>query len=189
LWYDVRGDATMTTRRAVTSGGLLCLLAAWLASAASTTLQRPAAPVDPDPTAVYQAASTEALAAEVQAHAARLRQRLASAPVPQLPHRNPFAFEPRPQPELRQTDPRTQPILSAEPPPPPDPVLSLIGVAEDETQNGPQRTAILADGAESVLMVGVGETVLGRYRVSAIGADAVELTDLQTSAVRRLGLR
>ena len=34
-----------------------------------------------------------------------------------------------------------------------------------------------------------GEELAGRYRVSAIGADAVELTDLVTGAMRRLALK
>ena len=47
----------------------------------------------------------------------------------------------------------------------------------------------MADEAENLLMATVGNTLLGRYRVEAIGADAVELKDVNTSAVRRLGLR
>jgi hypothetical protein len=38
-------------------------------------------------------------------------------------------------------------------------------------------------------MVKEGEILGGRYRVVAVGADAVELSDLVTGAVRRLGLR
>ena len=51
------------------------------------------------------------------------------------------------------------------------------------------RTAIMADEAENLLMATVGHTVLDRYRVEAIGADAVELKDVNTNAVRRIGLR
>jgi hypothetical protein len=38
-------------------------------------------------------------------------------------------------------------------------------------------------------MVVAGETVGARYRVTAVGADAVELSDLVTGATRRLALR
>jgi hypothetical protein len=38
-------------------------------------------------------------------------------------------------------------------------------------------------------MVVVGDAVLGRYRVEAIGADAVELKETATGAVRRLARR
>jgi hypothetical protein len=38
-------------------------------------------------------------------------------------------------------------------------------------------------------MVAEGQELAGRYRVSAVGADAVELKDLVTGATRRLALR
>jgi hypothetical protein len=174
----------MTTRRAVTYGGLSCLLAAWLASAASTTFQ--SLPIEPQRAA--PASATEVIAVQVQAHAARLRERLKSAPTPQLPHRNPFAFRERPQPIVQPVR-RPAPTAGLTPPPPAEPALSLIGIAEDQAPAGLTRTAILADQSENLLMVKVGETVLGRYRVEAIGAEAIELKDVGTSAVRRIGLR
>ena len=178
----------MTTRRAVTYGGLFCLLAAWLASAASTTLQDEQQAIgSADGPALT---STEALANEVQAHAAKLRDRLSTAPVPQAPHRNPFLFEaralPPPRPPMRRLEPApiVQPALAD-----PEPALALIGVAEDQGPQGLTRTAILAGDAESVFMVTVGETVLGRYRVEAISADVVELKDVRNETTRRLALR
>ena len=174
----------MTTKRAVTYGGLSCLLAAWLASAASTTFQSP----PPEPEQAMTGSSTDALALQVQAHATRLRQRLQSAPTPPLPERNPFAFRERPQPVSQPTR-RAVTAAPAEPPPPAEPTLSLIGIAEDQAPSGLTRTAILADQSENLLMVTVGQNVLGRYRVEAIGSDAIELKDVGTNAVRRLGLR
>ena len=177
----------MTTQRAVTYGGLSCLLAAWLASAASTTFQHPQEPVPEGSSGLTT--STEALAADVQAHAVRLRERLATAPVPQLPHRNPFTFQARP-PVPRQIARRLEPaILAPEPVSIPEPVLSLIGVAEDNGSSGVTRTAILSDDHDGVLLVTVGQTVLGRYTVEQIGADAVELKDVESNAIRRLALR
>jgi hypothetical protein len=176
----------MTTRRAVTYGGLTCLLAAWLASAASTTQRQRPPEVDLDRGTPLTA--TEALASDVQAHAARLRQRLASAPVPETPHRNPFLFESRPVAAPRQGV-RIEAAPIPEPPPAPEPVLLLVGVAEDRGPQGLIRTAILTDDADGVFIVSVGQTVINRYRVEAIGADAVELKDVTTSAVRRLALR
>ena len=178
----------MTTRRAVTYGGLFCLLAAWLASAASTTLQNQ----NPPEESSTPAPSTYALVTDVQAQAARLRQRLASAPAPQAPRRNPFLFDARAEPAPRQIVRRLEPapaLAPLPPPPPPEPALVLAGVAEDQGPKGPVRTAILADDTEAVFIVTVGQTVLGRYRVEAIGADAVELKDVSTGAIRRLGLR
>jgi hypothetical protein len=175
----------MTVRRAVVYGGTCCLLAAWLASAASTTRRRPPA---------YQEANaagttaTETLASEVQAHAARLRERLASAPRPQLPHRNPFTFQPRPSVPARPAA-RPDPAIAAEPLVPSEPTLALIGIAEDRGPDGLVRTAVITDDADGVFVLAVGETLLERYRVEAIGADAVELKDVATNAVRRLVLR
>ena len=179
--------AHMTTRRAVTYGGLSCLLAAWLASAASTTFQ-PYEPARHESELGTTGTSTDALAMEVQAHASRLRQRLKSAPTPQSPHRNPFAFQVRPQ-QVVQPVRRAEPVAPVAALPPAEPRLSLIGIAEDQGPSGLVRTAIMADEAENLLMATVGNTLLGRYRVEAIGADAVELKDVNTSAVRRLGLR
>lgn len=176
----------MTTRRAVTYGGLSCLLAAWLASAASTSWQQQ--PREPERSMVGP--STETLAADVQAHAARLRERLASAPVPQLPHRNPFVFESRQPPAPRQFARRVEPAVLPPPPSsPPEPTLTLIGIAEDKGPKGLTRTAMIADDAEALFMVTVGQTVMGRYRVEAVGADVVELKDVESGAIRRLALR
>jgi hypothetical protein len=175
----------MTTRRAVTYGGLSCLLAAWLASAASTSWQA----VSEESARGTTGPATDILAVDVQAHATRLRERLASAPVPQLPHRNPFLFESRALPPPRQIARRLEPVAIPEPQPAPEPALSLIGIAEDRGPQGPIRTAMIANDADQLLMVTAGQTILGRYRVEAIGADAVELKDTGTGLVRRLALR
>lgn len=133
-------------------------------------------------------AATETLAAEVQAHAARLRERLASAPRPQLPHRNPFVFESRAAASPKRVVVQPDPAMP-EPLPPPEPALSLIGIAEDQGEKGVVRTAVFTDAADAVFVVTVGETLLDRYKVEAIGADAVELRDIGTNAIRRLALR
>jgi hypothetical protein len=177
----------MTIRRGAAYGGLFCLLAAWLASAASTTFDRQrvadaslAAPSEADP-----------LDVDFQAQAAKLRERLATAPAPQAPHRNPFVFEARaprhaPAPPVRELAPVDVPAAPAAPP---EPALFLVGVAEDQGPQGPTRTAILSDDREGTYMAAVGGMVGGRYEVQAIGADAVELKDLITGGIRRLALR
>lgn len=176
----------MTVRRAVVYGGTCCLLAAWLASAASTTRRPPVTYQEPSATGT---AATETLASEVEAHAARLRERLATAPRPQLPHRNPFVFESRPSVPQRPVALRADPASVPEPLPPPEPTLSLIGITEDQGPKGLVRTAIITGDADAVFVLAVGETVLDRYTVEAIGADAVELKEIATNAVRRLALR
>jgi hypothetical protein len=68
-------------------------------------------------------------------------------------------------------------------------VLELAGVAEQNTDAGVKRTAIVAAPGDQFYMVTEGQELAGRYRVSAVGADAVELKDLVTGATRRLALR
>jgi hypothetical protein len=178
----------MTTRRAVTYGGLFCLLAAWLASAASTTFQEYDPALAPERDVAQP--PPDALANDVQAQAARLRQRLSAPPVPPAPQRNPFLFESRIAEPPRHLSRRVvEPAIVVEPAMAPEPALALIGVAEDKGPGGLTRTAIISDDTEAVFMVTVGQTILDRYRVEAIGADAVELKDSRTNAVRRLGLR
>jgi hypothetical protein len=130
----------MTIRRAVTYGGLSCLLAAWLASAAST-LRQPAAR---EPVRSMAGASTDTIVADVQAHAARLRERLAAAPPPQPSRRNPLLFATRAVevPSARRVQPAV--VLPPDLLPAPEPVLSLIGVAENQSAKGPVRTAMIA---------------------------------------------
>ena len=175
----------MTPKRAAAYIGGFALLAAWLASAASTSLRRdPAPPPDAGPAVPL----TEAIAADIHAQAKRLRQRLATAPLPQEPARNPFAFRVRDLPPAPMVARPVQ-AFAAVPVAPPEPFLSLIGVAEDQGANGPVRTAMIADDRDELFMVTVGESLMGRYRVDAIGADAIELADLSTGTVRRLALR
>ena len=176
----------MTLRRAVTYVGGVSLLAAWLASAASYSRQADAPPPQPAP----PESPTDRLVADVQAQAARLRERLASAPAPQQPIRNPFAFQQREVRVARRMPAAPQPLFAPMlPPPPPEPALFLAGVAEDQTPAGPVRIAMLTTRGDDVLLAKVGEMVLDRYRVTAIGADVVELHDTTTGTIRRLALR
>jgi hypothetical protein len=182
LWYH-SGRTIMTPTRAAAYLGTGVLLLAWLSAAAGVGEHPQESPQAPQP---IQTAGTETLANDVQAQAARLRDRLSAAPAPQSPVRNPFAFAPRPEPPR----PRATTRVDATPVAPlfPDPPLSLVGVAEDTTPGGKVRTAIItADGGE-LFMVSVGQQIGARYIVRTIGDDAVELTDLMTGAVRRIAL-
>ena len=78
----------MAPARAAAYIGGTTLLVAWLASAASVARQ-PATPAARPPGGVVQ---IDAVAADVQSQAARLRTRLRAAPALQAPVRNPFAF-------------------------------------------------------------------------------------------------
>jgi hypothetical protein len=177
----------MTLSRTVAWIGGVTLAAAWLASAAGVGRQPRTirtAPRSPE------ADRVATLAADVQTQAARLRHRLAAAPAPQAPARNPFTFAERRIPESRTRVPAPA-VTNVEPAPPPvvEMPLSLIGIAEDRTAAGLVRTAMIAGPAEDDLhLLTPGQTLAGRYRVVAVGADAVELSDLVTGAVRRLAL-
>jgi hypothetical protein len=177
----------MTPGRAAAYIGGAVLLAAWLSSAA-TSPQEPEPGPQPEPTAT---SGTEPLAFDVQAQAARLRNRLAAAPIPQQPTRNPFAFGARHLPRPREA-PRVAALQEpavASPSSFVQPELSLVGVAEQQSATGLVRTAMIVGEGEELFMVTEGQEVAGRYRVSVVGADAVELKDASTGAVRRLALR
>jgi hypothetical protein len=187
------------TRNAVVYGigGVLlvaCLAAANMPQEVADVPSRPArAPRGPTP---------DILAAEVSVQAVRLHDAMKEAPVPGVNSRNPFVFNAR----AARLAPSAVAAI-AEPPPvviAPLPPLVLMGVAEETTPKGPHRTAIIglrpaqgdpdqsrgvgADG-DAIYMVGEGDAVGDRYRVTKIGADAVELEDVVTKGYRRLALR
>jgi hypothetical protein len=172
----------MNFKRTAMMVGGAAVLAAWLAGAA--TSKRPVPPPIVTPPQAIDARGLE-LTSEV----ARLRDRLHPTVVPAEPRRNLFTF---------RSTPRTA-MAPAVPPPPPaaaepasagpvEPVLKLAGIAEDNAPDGPDRTAIIS-GQGHLFMVKVGEQVTPRYRVAKIAADAVELTDLETGAARRLAMK
>jgi hypothetical protein len=176
----------MTGKRAAAYSGGVLLLLAWLASAAGLVRQRPT----PEQTAQpVETAGTTLLAADVQAQTARLKSRLASAPSPQNPVRNPFAFAEK---ETTSKRARSAPIEPAAPPPvlePAEPAIDLVGVAEDTTPTGIVRTAIISALSGELFLVKEGELIAGRYRVKTVGTNSVELNDQLSGSVRRLTLR
>jgi hypothetical protein len=175
----------MAPARAAAYIGGTTLLVAWLASAASVTRQTASPATARRVTEVVQ---IDAIAADVQLQAARLRTRLKSAPALQAPLRNPFAFSRVAVPVRPAAAPRVaaavhQEETLSEPP------LELVGVAEQKADPGPKRTAMISAPGDQLFMVTEGQELAGRYRVSAIGADAVELLDVVSGARRRLALR
>ena len=159
----------------------LAVCTAWLASAAGVGRTR--TPPRPAPSPAVDAQLT-ALAADVQTQAARLRDRLAQAPAPSPQHRNPFAFSVRPT--VTRAPARGEAMIRELPPPvPSEPELTLIGVAEMAGADGPVRTAMMTTGSGDLIMVSAGQTLLGRYEVAAIAADAVQLKEA-TGAIRTL---
>lgn len=160
---------------------------AWLASAAGITRQVREPRTTPRQ---IEAAQFDALAADMQTQAVRLRERLAQAPVPRESIRNPFRFADRPSPAVRVGRAvLPAPEAAAVAPETRVPALQLIGVAETHSKDGPVRTAMIAGGYSELMMVTVGQRILGRYEVVAVGADAVELKDVGTGSIRRLVLQ
>lgn len=160
------------------------VLGAWLASAAGRpvrTVDTHPRPAEPNP--------VDHLAADVQAQAGRLQQRLDAAPAPQTPLRNPFVFSAR---SVAAARPREVPAPVFIPPAPMDPVepsLMLVGIAERKAGDSVVRTAVIAGDAEDLIMATAGQRILGLYDVVAIGHDAVELKHVSSGATRRLALR
>ena len=168
----------------VAGGGLLV---AWIAAAnmPSREANRASERQSPAP-----AVSPSTLADDVQSQAARLQARMAQAPVPERNPRNPFAFRISPAPARAA---QTVAAATVDEPPalsvPAPPSLTLMGIAEEHVIGGFRRTAVIGGDGDAIFMVAEGDAVGDRYKVTKIGADAVELEDIVTRAFRRLALR
>jgi hypothetical protein len=178
----------MTLRRATLYIGGGTLLAAWFSSAASVSFGRNPPPV---PQLGDDPAPAQSLATSVQTQARRLRERLAAAPTPQEPVRNPFAFRPptvtRPAPLARASAPAPDPAwgeMAA-----PDLPLMLVALAERRNGEAVVRSAMITGDGEELIMAEVGTVIAGRYSVTMIGSDAVEMKDASTGRLRRLTLQ
>jgi hypothetical protein len=139
-------------------------------------------------------AGPEALAGEVNAQAARLQARMAQAPVPDSNPRNPFAFGLEPRARAVGTHDgmvraAAVPDAAVVPYTPPLPALTLMGIAEETSPAGPKRTAVIGGDGDTIYMVVEGQPVGTRYKVTKIGADAIELEDLLTKGYRRIAMR
>jgi hypothetical protein len=177
----------MTLRRATlyVAGGTL--LVAWFSSAASMSLGRSPRRA---PQVVDDGAPAQSLVLSVQTQARRLKERLATAPLPQEPVRNPFAF--RPAPEVRVAPPPRAAVPVATTAPVeivPDVPLLLVGLAEHRNGDVLVQSAVISSNGEDLIMAEVGTVVVGRYTVTSIGSDAVDLKDAATGRVRRLVLQ
>jgi hypothetical protein len=170
---------TKTTLKALFAGG--GVLATWLAvtpnhgapTSSTAVIERPAAPKADD----------------LNAQATRLRDHVNAVPL-RTSTRNPFRFA-SPKPATSADAPRSSaaagPAVPAAPVPPPQPSLTLSGIAERNTPQGPKRTAVIS-GDGQLYLVTEGETVAGRYTVVTVDPDAVVLRD-QNGVETRLPLR
>lgn len=173
----------MKTAMAVVLCGVAVMAVLWATAAPRAPHRRPiSAPPTPR-------SAVERMADEVHDHIERLAAHARTAPAPAASHRNPFDFAPRARPHAARPEPAPAPVQRALEiaPAAQTPQLQLIGVAENVTDEGVERTAIIS-GAGQMFMVTAGDSVTARYVVTTVGADAVELRDTVTDAVRRLGL-
>jgi hypothetical protein len=183
----------MTSRKAAVYGVGAALLVTYLAAANMPSQESPSGVRAERPAAM---AGTESLAVEVRSQAARLQARMAQAPVPDANPRNPFSFGPAPRavrPALNRDRMAHAAVAGEASAPetlaPPLPALILMGIVEETTAAGPRRTAVLGGDGDTIYMVVQGQAVGSRYRVTKIGADAVELEDVLTHGYRRIAMR
>jgi hypothetical protein len=150
-------------------------LAAWLAAAATSNVRPARRAVSAAPQIDLRGA---ALAAEIE----RLHDRLRPTAAPDH-GRNLFRFAPS---RAAASSARTVAVEApaAAPTAPVEPPFKLIGIAEDAGI----RTAILSSPSQ-LLMVKGGDLVASTYRVTAISADAIELTATADGNVLRLALK
>lgn len=140
-----------------------------------------------DPT-MAERQRTELVAASLRVETDRLRTVVDSETAPTPPSRNPFRFEvPRP---ARVT--RLVPLPAIELPPapvrPPVPVLSLVGIAENATPEGPSRTAVVS-GMGQLFLVKEGEQFGGMFRVLRVGTESLELLNTRDNVTIRMALK
>jgi hypothetical protein len=176
----------MARKRAAAYIGFASILAAWFASASGTP---PGSSPQIDQPPPVPTGGTATLAADVQAQAKRLRDRMQAPPSPQQPFRNPFEFAAREPRRQRGGSPSTASTVPTDPSTVPEPPLTLVGVAERQTATGLVRTAMITADSDELFMLAEGDVLGGRYRVKTVAADSAELTDLVSGAIRLLSLR
>ncbi|MGH9161924.1 MAG: hypothetical protein ACRD2X_18310 [Vicinamibacteraceae bacterium] len=173
----------MKTAMAVVLCGVAVIAVLWATAAPRVPHQPPALATPPPRTEIER--MTDAVGDQIE----RLGAHSRTTPAPRISHRNPFRLAQRERPRAGRPEPVPAPAQRA---PEVTPAartsqLHLIGVAENVTGAGVERTAIIS-GAGQLFMVKVGDRVTARYVVTAVSSDVVELRDTVTGGVRRLGL-
>jgi Tfp pilus assembly protein PilP len=165
---------------AMSAGGLA---ATYLVSVPPTAAPERATPVRAAHTSQRKASDN---AADIEELAARLQARVRAETSYREPGRDPFRFVAR-----RPAFVPPKPSVTALPPPPvvapAAPLVTLSGIATDQSDGVVQRSAVLSAPA-GVLIVREGELVGGLYRVIAIGEESVELEAVADSSRHTLRL-
>jgi hypothetical protein len=152
---------------------------AWLAAAPPSAMPGRVTPAQPS-----EAVGVTAAASDIEQQASRLQARLRSEALYREPGRNLFRFAGRDRASQQAASAAVEtpdvPTVPVAPPPPP---LKLSGMAVD----GDVRTAILSTPA-GIVLARVGDEVVGRYRLSVVEEDAVELITIADGTSFRLTL-
>ena len=157
------------------------VLAGWLASSPA-----PGVPTSVSRRAAAAPRASGPATSDIEQQADRLQARLPIARRFAEPRRDPFRFAERRAaadrgaPRIPIPEAPTQPVDTN-----PAPQVSLSGIAEEQVNGAPVRTAVLSSPA-GVLLVHEGDEVLGYYRVGRIESEAVDLVGLQTGVNTRL---
>ncbi len=111
-----------------------------------------------------------------------------------LSHRNLFQFH-RAEPAPANTPAAAEQVVSAfasaaatlfTPPPPPE--WRLVGIADDPSPKSDARTAIIS-GAHDVFLVKEGGRLAGKFEVTRIQSETVDLRDLTNGSILTLSLK
>jgi hypothetical protein len=165
----------MNVKRAAVFGAVGALVAAMIAGAATSLAPRPT------PMPAPAGDGVELQGADLAAEIERLQERLRPTAQPLTPARNlfeyrrpPSAFAPSAPPAAVAPAPSPEPLL---------PAFHLIGIADEEGDSGPVRTAIISESG-GVLLVKEGEMVAGRWLVVSIAGETVDLRDPDGATLR-----
>jgi len=162
---------SMTVRRAAIFVIVLGALAAWMAAAATSGVR------DVKPVTPFSPPAIDTSGTALEAEIARLHDRLRPTASPRL-GRDLFQFAAA-RPRISTPPPApTAPEALPTPAPVQPPRLTLIGVAQDGSEAGAARTAIISTAGQ-LFLVKEGEEVTSagaRYRVTRISDDGADLS-------------
>jgi hypothetical protein len=163
--------------------GLVVIATTWVAAPAAPT----PAPVRVSEAEMAEITAMVPLASEVDQQVERLRARMAKAPEPPAPRRDPFAFgAPRPEPVVAVA--ADVPVVDAPTAAEPEMLWpTLAAVMTEPAAEGVTRTAVLGWG-DSVEFLAAGESFEG-FRLERVTAGAIELMHIPTGVRRTLTLR
>lgn len=152
------------------------VVATWLAAAPPSVTPGGVEPAQP-----REVSRAVAAASDIEEQAARLQARLRDEALYREPDRNPFRFADRRRGAAASQAPAARladaPLPTEAPPLP----VTLAGIATDDGV----RTAILSTPA-GVVLAQVGDEVLDRFRVSAIGTESIDLVSIAGAATLTL---